>query len=381
MANAIVVGAGVIGLATAWELSRRGWSVTICDPAPASQATRAAAGMLAPAAEVVWGQDALYPLMRDSAERYPEFVARIEARTGRPTGYLRNETLVVGLDSADRQTLDELAAQQTRFGMRAERINALQARRLEPALGRGVVGGVHLREDHQIDPRTLTSTLLEHLGERVRRARVVSLLEEGGTTVGVVLADGSRLRAEQIVLATGLAALPETAHLPLRPVYGDVARLRLADPARPLVDRTVRALVRGRPCYVVPRADGSLVLGATSREDARSGVSAEGIHQLLEDGRRVVPGILEADLEETMARARPGTPDDLPVVGRLDAGAVVSTGYFRHGILLAPLAAAVAADLVEGRGIDHDIQQAVDPGRFAGAPAATHHRSPRGSHA
>lgn len=365
VASAVIVGAGIIGLSTAWELERRGWSVTICDPAPASAATRAAAGMLAPAAEVVWGQETLYPLMRASAAMYPAFVEGIARRTGGETGYRRNATVVVGLDPADRQALDELTEQQHRFGLRADRIGALEARRLEPALAPGVVGGVHLPDDHQVDPRALTGTLLRHFGDRVRREPVRALAQRDGCTGGVILVGGETLAADQTVLAAGLTRFAETSWLPLRPVYGDVLRVRREAGTGPLVERTVRALVRGRPCYVVPRADGSLVVGATSREDGRPGVSAEGVHQLLEDARRVLPGVLDAELTENIARARPATPDDLPIVGRLDAGAVVSTGYFRHGILLAPLGASVTADLVAGASATPELERAMHPARFA----------------
>jgi glycine oxidase len=377
MADAVVVGAGIIGLSTAFRLVERGWSVRVCDPAPAMGATRAAAGMLAPAAEVVWGQEALWPLMRDSAELYPELVERVESVTGMAAGYVRNETVVVGLDAADRLALDELTKQQTAFGMRAERLDALAARRLEPALGPGVVG-VRLRDDHQLDPRRFTGALLAWLGDRVVREPVRSLRRVDGTTRGVILADGTEIAAEQTVIATGRALLPELSQLPLRSVHGDILRLRFAPERPPLIDRTVRALVRGRPCYVVPRPGGELVVGATSREDGRDGVSAEGVHRLLEDARRALPGLLEADLAETMARARPGTPDDLPLIGRIDDGAVVSTGYFRHGILLAPLGSALTAALTTGEPVDRSTLRAVDPERFAmagaGAPNPSHHQ-------
>ncbi|RAG74197.1 glycine oxidase ThiO, partial [Burkholderia multivorans] len=184
-----------------------------------------------------------------------------------------------------------------------------------------------------------------------------------GSTVGAALADGRSLTADQVVVAAGeavvtIAGVPD---LPLRAVDGDIIRLRTDPSAPPLLTRTIRGLVAGRPVYIVPRPDGELVLGATSREDGRPGVLAEGVHRLLHDAERLVPGILDAEITEISARARPGSPDDVPFIGRTDPGCVVSTGYFRHGLLLTPLGARLGADLTRGED---------SPWLPAGAPAA-----------
>ncbi|TSD54378.1 glycine oxidase ThiO [Aeromicrobium piscarium] len=364
MADVIVAGAGIIGLTTAWRLVERGWNVTVCDPAPASGATRAAAGMLAPASEVVWGQPSLYPLMVESARRYADLVERLVPGRPEEVGYLPTETLVVAADHADRAALDELTALQASLGLRAVRVSSLAARRLEGALAPGIAGGVSLPDDHQIDPRAMCVALIEALGDRVIRSEVAGLLREDGATRGVRLVDGTEHRGDQVVLCTGLGSLPELPLLPLRPVYGDILRLEPSRGARPLLTRTVRGLVRGRSVYLVPRRDGSLVLGATTREDDDPRPSAEGVHRLLDDAWRLVPGVLDTRLVETMTRARPGTPDDVPLVGRLDPGLVVSTGYFRHGILLAPLGSEVTADLVDRLPVEPGMLAALDPYRF-----------------
>ena len=404
-----VIGAGIIGLATAWELVRRGHDVAVFDPAPATGASRAAAGMLASVAEVVWGQPTLYPLMTASVERYPEFARWLEADAGHGVGYRTNPTLVIGAEAADRDALLGLSGLQSSLGMGVERLAPSQARRLEPALTPSIAGAVRIAGDHQIDPRQVTAALLEVLGDRVRRERVAAVVRggdaeagagddgtgfplrhgseggargyepEGGAgpdaparTTGIRLESGEVVAADQVLACPGLSAasiegLPE---LPLRPVWGDILRLGVPDRLRPLVTHTVRGLVHGRPVYVVPRADGSLVLGATSREDGLAGVQAGGVLALLRDAERLVPGVAECEIREMLARPRPGTPDDVPLVGRLDAGLVVSTGYFRHGVLLAPLAAELGADLVEGRPIDGAAAAALDPFRFDPALAA-----------
>ncbi len=379
--HAVVVGAGIIGLTTAWSLLRHGAAVTVLDPAPGSGATHAAAGMLAPAAEVVWGQRPLYPLMRASAGLYPGLIAELSAETGADLGQSTAETLVCAGDRADLSSLRELASVQTAAGFDVSLITGSSARDLEPALAPAVCGAVRIPGDHAIDPRRIVRALTQVLEPHLVRSPARALLGAGSRTVGVELDDGSRVSAEQVVIAAGascttIAGVPE---LPLREVWGEVIRLRAPRRLTPLLTRTVRGLVTGRPVYVVPRPDGELVLGATSREDGRSGTSAGGVHRLLHDAERLVPGILECEITDITTRARPGSPDDLPTIGRIDDGCVVSTGYFRHGILLAPLGARLTADLVLGRDSEWapaGARDAVSPRRFERGPSSPFVRSP-----
>ncbi|MDU0479473.1 glycine oxidase ThiO [Staphylococcus chromogenes] len=357
MLDVAIVGGGIVGLSTAWVLLRRGYDVRVYDPAPASEASYAAAGMLAPVSEVVWDQPGLYPLMRRSGEMFPGFAAAIAEESGMDVGYLPSSTLVCAGDNADRAYLQELMSLQSAIG-EVELLTAREARALEQGLGPGVVGAVHIPGDHQVDPRKYCAALLAILGERVIRKRV-----DAARPGAIELEDGETVLAEKVVLANGLAAR-EFVDLPLRPVYGDVLRLSAATHGRPLVSRTVRAVVRGRPVYIVPRADGRIVLGATSREDSQWGVSAEGVHQLLRDAHHIVPGIWDCAIEEMTARARPGSPDDIPFIGTIEPGLVVSTGYFRHGILLSPLGAELTADVICEKPLPADFAEAVDVFRF-----------------
>lgn len=368
----IVVGAGIIGLSTAWYLRRLGTEVTIIDPAPAQGASHAAAGMLAPAAEVVWGQTPLYPLMRASAQMYPQFSAEVASAAGSDLGFSDAGTLVCAGDRADLQALRELRDAQSRSGFATELITGSAARRVEPSLSPAVAGAVHIPGDHSIDPRRLTAALLtvlsSHSGGFIRQ-RAASLIKDGDTTVGVALGDGRRLEADQVIICAGSAvsAIVGAPQLPLREVWGDVLRLRASAKATPLLSRTIRGLVNGRPVYLVPRPDGEIVLGASSREDGLSGTPAGTIHRLLADGQRLVPGILDAEITDITTRARPGSPDDLPMIGRIDPGCIVSTGYFRHGILLAPFGGRLGAELALGVASDwppDGTLESVSPHRF-----------------
>ena len=354
--SSVIIGAGVIGLATAVELAARGHEVTVLDPAPASGATHFAGGMLAPAAEVVYQQDPLFPLMRASGAWYPELIDLVAAHTEVPTGYRAEGTLVVAADRADAQHLTELAEYQSLHGMEVERITVREARRAEPLLSPRLAGAVSIPGDTQVFPRQWAAALLsaaQGLGVRFFRTAAQSI----DAATGVVTTAVGDFEAEQVVLAAGLGAREiewadsaglEQSPLHLRPVYGDILRLRVPDHLQPLLTRVVRGFVEDRPIYLIPRGDGTLAVGATTREDSLSSAQAGGVYALLRDAIRVLPAVEECEFLEASAGARPGTPDDLPYLGRVSERLVISTGYFRHGILLTALAARCARELIEG---------------------------------
>ena len=344
-----VVGGGLVGLATALRLADRGHDVTLQDPAPASGATHHAGGMLAPVAEVVYRQEALFPLMLRSAELYPGLLGVVEKHTDLPTGYRTEGTLVVAADRADATHLGELTDYQAQHAMSAVRLPLRQARQLEPALSPQLAAAVHIPGDHQVNPRLFAAALLDaldNLGVRVVRERA------------------DELSAGRVILANGLGAAALHTGLKLRPVYGDILRLGVPEHLQPLLTRVVRGFVEDRPVYLIPRTDDTIAVGATSREDDRPIPRTGAVHDLLRDATRLVPGIEECDFLEATTGARPGTPDDLPYLGKVNDNLIISTGYFRHGILLTALAADVAVHLVEGTDPGIDLS-ACDPHRHA----------------
>lgn len=138
-----------------------------------------------------------------------------------------------------------------------------------------------------------------------------------------------------------------------------------------MIQRVIRAFVGGRPVYVIPRDDGTLTLGASSREDQSTHPNVGAIHDLLRDAIRLIPGLADCELMETGVGARPGTPDDLPYLGKVGENLIVSTGYFRHGILLAALAGQTVADQVTTGAVPPDLNLAAcDPWRH-GTPPTT----------
>jgi len=374
--DVVVIGAGIVGLGIAWTVARSGRTVTLVDPDPATGATYAAAGMLAPVSELHYQEEHLLELTLASAALYPAFVDTLGADSG-TAGYQRTRTITVGADAADRQSLADLREVQLAHGLAVEPLTIREARSLEPLLSPQLSSAFSIDQDHQVDPRQLAArlhsaiaaiALVRNRSDHSIRQNAVGLLHKHSAdaashVTGVCLADGSTVTADEVIVANGLAAaqldgLPDWLSLPLRPVFGDILRLRVPEHLRPLLTATIRGLVRGVPVYLVPRSDGTVVLGATQREDGSAAVSAGGVYQLLRDAQVLVPAVAELELIEVTARARPGTPDNAPLLGRVARGPgqptgdipglIIATGFFRHGVLLTPIAAQHCLSLIEG---------------------------------
>jgi glycine oxidase len=352
----LVVGGGLIGLVTAWRAAQHGLRTTVVDPAPGGGAARVAAGMLAAVTELQYGEQTLLDLNLASAARYPAFVAELTDLTGLDTGYRRCGTLAVALDADDRAHLRDLHAFQTALGLDSQWLGGRDCRRLEPLLAPGVRGGLRVDGDHQVDPRRLAAALLraaELAGVAFVRAAVASVRVTAGRATGAVLGDGTVLSAGRTLLAAGsesgrIAGLPPDVLPPVRPVKGQILRLRIPAGHAPFLSRTVRAVVRGSHVYLVPRENGELVLGATSEEFGwDTTVTAGGVYELLRDAHELVPGITELPLTETRAGLRPGSPDNAPLLGPTDLdGLLVATGHHRNGVLLTPVTGDVMAEVL-----------------------------------
>ncbi|MEU4835265.1 glycine oxidase ThiO [Streptosporangium sp. NPDC023615] len=353
----VVVGGGVIGLSVAWRATGRGQRVAVIDPAPVSGASHAAAGMLAPVSEVTYTEEPLLRLGLASLERWPAFAAELTRASGYDLDHRADGTLDVAFGSDDLAALDDLAAFTAALGLPAERLTGRECRRLEPMLAPSVRGGMLAGGDAWVDPRKVTAALLAALdaaGATLVADRVTGLLTSSGAARGVRLASGGSLASGRVVLAAGawsgsLEGVPPEVLPPVRPVKGQIMRLRSPEP---VLSRCVRGVVHGSHVYLVPRGDGELVLGATQEElgfDTR--VTAGGLWELLRDARELVPGVTELEVTETIAGLRPGTPDNLPLVGpTIMPGLDLATGHHRGGVLLAPLTADLCAGEDSGGG-------------------------------
>ncbi|MET7524217.1 glycine oxidase ThiO [Streptomyces sp900116325] len=374
--DVLVIGGGIIGLVTAWRAAQRGLRTAVVDRDPGGGAARVAAGMLAAVTELHYGEQMLLGLNVASAARYPAFAAELEAASGQDIGFRACGTLAVALDADDRAHLRELHALQHRSGLQSEWLTGRECRRLEPMLAPGVRGGLRVDGDHQVDPRRLAAALLtacERAGVVFHRDRAERLVVVRDRAAGAVLAAGTELAADQIVLAAGslsgrLAGLPAEVVPPVRPVKGQVLRLTVPAAYAPFLARTVRAVVRGSHVYLVPRENGELVVGATSEEMGwDTTVTAGGVYELLRDAHELVPGITELPLTETRAGLRPASPDNAPLLGPTALpGLHLATGHHRNGVLLTPVTGDAMAELLT-TGELPAVARPFAPGRFAPA--------------
>ncbi|WP_250028611.1 glycine oxidase ThiO [Paractinoplanes maris] len=335
MSDIVVVGGGIVGLSIAWRLVSRGADVTVLDGGDEGAAWPVAAGMLAPGGESEHEDPALIRLMERSADRWPDFAAEL----GVGVGYDDAGTLSLAM------TADDLAGRARVWTRQAlPLLRPSELRELEPALSVRVRAGVFSSRERQVDPRKVVSALRERLGARIVPKRVTAV---------------SDVDARTVVVAAGCGTAALTG-LPVRPVKGQVLRLR-GEPG--LVRHVLDAAVDGREVYVVPRADGEVVVGATQEERTDLTVTAGGVHELLRAALDLVPALAECELTETTAGHRPGTPDNAPLLGRLDDRVVVAAGHFRNGILLAPVTADLIAELVLTGEADPMLAD-FSPGRF-----------------
>jgi glycine oxidase len=334
----IVVGAGIAGLAVAHAACARGLRPLVIDRGvPGAGTTSVAAGMLAPVSEATFGESDLLALNLAAAERWPAWADALGGAGRRESG-----TLLVARDRDQAEALDREHRFRRECGLTAERLLPSVARRLEPALAPTVRLALDVPDDHAADPAPLVAALVEAIrgaGGEVRSGAEVTGLELADDRVLGVRVSAALEAAPHVVLAAGawageLPGLPEAARVPVRPVKGQLLRLR--DPEGPgLIDRVVRT----EEMYLVPRGDGRYVLGATVEERGfDTSVTAGAVHDLLREAAEVVPGVLELQIEEAVAGLRPGTPDNAPVLGPgLLGGLHWATGHYRHGILLAPV--------------------------------------------
>jgi glycine oxidase len=312
-----VIGGGVIGLAVARRAARAGWSVRVHRTGE-SGASWVAGGMLAPHSEGWPGEERLLRLGVESLRMWREggFTDGLP-----PQVITARESLVVAFDRADVADLRTVADWLSAQGHPVVWESA--ARDVEPLLAQGIRHGFRAPTELAVDNRAVLEALsvdCERLG--VRWAAPAH--------------DLSRVDADAVVIANGVDAPALWPGLPVRPVKGEVLRLRWRKGCMPLLRRVIRARVHGRQVYLVPRADG-VVVGATQYEHGRDTAPVvSGVRDLLDDACAVVPALGEYELAECAAGLRPMTPDNLPLVRRLDARTLVAAGHGRSGFLLAP---------------------------------------------
>ncbi|WP_067702375.1 glycine oxidase ThiO [Nocardia jejuensis] len=389
MRTLAVVGGGVIGLSVAWRAAESGWTVTLFDPAIGSGASWVAGGMLAPLSEGWPGEDEVLEFGAAALARWPRFAADLRTRTGTDV-FVADRTLTVALDSADATDLRTIADWvNTREVRGAEGeplrlLNRAGVRELEPGLSRVVRAGLLARTEPAVDNRLVVTALraaCAAAGVRFGSDRIVPCAGEedhADPAPAPPTRSLGDLPHDRIVLAAGAASAELWPGLPVRPVKGEILRLRRRPSAPAAPVHVVRARVHGRPIYLVPRGDG-IVLGATQYEAGfDTAVTVAGVRDLISDAETVFPGIGEYEFAEAIAGSRPGSPDNLPLIGYLDDRVIAATGHGRNGILGVPVTADAVLALLEGEVLPE--ARAADPARF-GIPPSGGATSPDGSDA
>ena len=373
--DVIVVGGGVIGTAIAWRAAIAGRTVTLIDPGTDDKASLVAAGMLGPVSESVFGEQDLLALNLHAIDRFPAFNAELEAASGQPTGLRTEGTLAVAYDSGDLAALDRLTEFRHSIGLTAERLDARACRRLEPFLAPSTRGGVLATGDLSVDNRRYLAALQAAAAGSGVRTIVGQVTDVAPGLVRFRPGDGAtqetvELSASRVVVAAGwgtnrIEGVPDQIRKAIRPVKGQILRLRHPGNLPHIISHTVRAIVQGRDIYLVPRADGELVVGATQEERDDRDITAGAVHDLLRDAMTAVPAISELILAEASAGRRPGTSDNGPILGPVDPAGelIVAAGHYRNGVLLSAVTAdAVAALLADGQ--PHQAWTPFYPGRL-----------------
>jgi glycine oxidase len=355
----IVVGGGLVGSSIAWELAAQKIHVALLDrQLPGREASWAAAGMLSP------GPDSpealpLVPLAKESLRLYPDFVSAIEDASGTGVAFAREGALAVFDDAEGPAKRDRLVAEYAILGIVAEPLFTESACAKEPALNQNAKAIAWLPGEATVDPRLLTEATLEaakNRGVEIMASRAVTcILAEAGRCTGVI-AGGQKIAAENVVIAAGsfcgsigedpsCGAIAIARYAPIHPVRGQMLAMR-SNKVK------LKKVLRSERGYIVPRADGRIIAGSTLENAGfAKDTTPDGLRTIFEVAVALAPALADAQIVETWAGLRPGTPDQLPIIGPTDIpGLLIATGHYRSGILVAPVTAKLIREwIVEGK--------------------------------
>ncbi len=374
-----IAGGGLIGSSIALELALEKLRVIVFDrQEPGREASWAAAGMLSP------GPDSpralpLVPLGKESLRRYPEFLARVESISGQRVPSASNGTLELFFAATGVSQRDHLLQQHAALGLPAEGISLEAARYLEPSMGSEISAVAWLPKEQTVEPRALVNAVIaacQRSGVEFRLSQPVTSLTIRGTTCDGVTASGEQIHARHVIIAAGgfcseigmgrgSGSRRIANFAPTHPVRGQMLALR-----HPNVHLT--RVLRSEKAYLVPRLDGRLIAGSTLENagfDKR--VTPEGMRKILEGVLEMVPALHDSEIVESWGGLRPGTPDELPIIGKASIeGLLVATGHYRNGVLLAPATAGIIRDLIVRGKTELNIE-AFSTLRFSTERAAT----------
>ncbi|WP_063795432.1 glycine oxidase ThiO [Paenibacillus sp. Soil750] len=370
--DVIIVGGGVIGTSIAYYLAKRGQSVTLLERSQlGTEASAAAAGMLGAQSEME-DTGALFQWARQSRAMFPELSGELRELTGIDIGLVREGLLNVALSDVQEEELRAREKLQRAAGEKAQWLSSAEAAAIEPALSAATRGALYLPGDGQVDAPLLAAAFAQAaqvLGTKVQPfAQVQGLLTAQERVIGVLTAAGP-LYSDHVVVAAGtwsgqlLGSIG--VELPMYPVKGECFSVRTP---KPLLKKTLFS----PGCYIVPKAGGRLVVGATVVPNSYDRkVSLSGLAELMERARGLMPALGDAEWEKAWSGLRPQTADGLPYIGKVPTveGLYTACGHYRNGILLSPITGRVIADwIVGGDGAGEQGNDAIAPWLDAFSP-------------
>nr|CRH04693.1 putative Glycine oxidase [Candidatus Magnetococcus massalia] len=357
MEHVVIIGAGVMGTATAFRLLQRGFQVTLLERAlPGAESSAAAAGILGAQSEVS-GTGPFLELCVASRGMFRGFVDDLEHLTGICCGYEDSGVLEVAMDPAEGRLAAGRAEWMMDRNLRVEILDRDEARKLEPGLSEHIIGANYYPDDHQVDPiqlsRALTAAVAKLGGRFLSGTRVVGIVSEGEHAIGV-RTEQEVIHGDHIVLAGGAWSSLVQQMPPLRtkvkPMSGQMLQVEMRPPA-------MRHVVYGYKGYIVPRADGRILMGSTLEDRGfDKAVTIEGLNRISAMALNMVPLLAQARLSDSWAGLRPATEDGQPLLGQGPLqGLYLATGHYRNGILMTPATADIMAHLIEGKPSPWDI--------------------------
>ena len=362
----VVVGGGIIGLSVAWSLVKEGASVTVLEAGQlGGQATGAAAGMLAPLAEAKEPGPFL-TLGLESLQRYPAFVSELHEETEIDAELIGPGMLRVAMNDVDAYQLSQDWEWQQGIGLQSDCLSAKEVRLLEPSLGTEVRLAVRSPDERNVEPRRLLRALAlacTRRGVQIVEGAPVTGFERHGSKVTSAVTPAQKYGCGSVVVAGGAWSGILGAHLnillPVSPIRGQILSLTCLPPP-------IRHTIYGVAGYLVPKADGRIIVGATEDEagfNARP--DAAGIGYLLNMAGNLVPALGHAAFDSAWAGLRPASRDDMPILGRLPGllNAYAACGHYRNGVLLTPITGEVMAhEMLDGK--PHPLTASFRPERF-----------------
>lgn len=371
--DVVIVGAGVMGCASALALVKRGLSVCVLERSvPGAEASSAAAGMLAAQVEA-HHPGPFFDLCIQSRARFALWAEDLRARTGIDVEHRVCGVLKLTFDEAAAATARAHASWQRAAGQRVDLVDRATAREIEPTIAEGATFAAHFPDEARIDPPRLLKALriaAERAGTVFKSGALVRrVVTDGDRASGVEIEGGQTISGAHVVVAAGswsnLVPGVPLAPSALRPARGQIVELSVPVPI-------LRGIVNTERIYLSPRDDGRVLVGSTLEfVGFERAVTAKAVRDLLDGAIAAAPALERAELVRCWSAFRPFTPDERPLLGPTAIERLwLATGHFRNGILLSPLTAEIVAACVLGE------RPPVDLAPFGSDRPATSRSSP-----